>query len=291
MSIKAGVNLSSVQHDLSKDFFGTLERVAEAGYKNIEMIGYNLRNYSRYMDEIPVELFRDKLQELGLSLVSSQESGRSDMSIDSHDWESVCAYYDKLDCHSIVIPSIWMKDREDALRIAEQMNRAGKMMHENGFNFYFHNHAHEFIKDGEKTLYEYIIDNTDPAYVRFELDLGWVIRAGLKPVEILNKLGKRCDIVHLKDISHNPKFPINIFQALKQDSCKEFDGFRIYGSHTSPEDYADLGTGSYDFTELYELIHKLGSVRYAIVENIGASTDKFKSIASDLNVVMKHIQK
>lgn len=61
---------------------------------------------------------------------------------------------------------------------------------------------------------------------------------------------------------------------------------RIHGSNTSPEDYADLGTGSYDFTELYELIHKMGSVRYAIVENIAASTDKFKSLASDLQVVL-----
>jgi sugar phosphate isomerase/epimerase len=289
MTIEAGINLSSVQQELSKDFFGTIERVAEAGYKNIELVGYNLRNYSRYMDEIPVELFKDKLKQLGLSLVSSQEAARMDMPMDSHNWESVCLYYEKLNCHSIAIPSVWIKDREDALRIAEQMNIVGKRMHENGFNFYHHNHAHEFKKEGENTLYDYLIENTDPAYVRFELDLGWVIRAGLNPVELLRKLGKRCDIVHLKDISHNPKFPVNIFEALKQDGGKEFDSFMIYGSHTSPEDYADLGIGSYNFTELYELIHTMDFVRYAIVENIGASQDKFKSIANDLQVVLKHI--
>ncbi|CAN7386719.1 sugar phosphate isomerase/epimerase [Paenibacillus sp. LjRoot153] len=289
MAIETGVNVSSVQQELSKDYFGTLERVAEAGYKNIELVGYNIKSYTRYIDELPVELVKEKLAQFDLSVISTQEVSRSDLPLESHDWDSVCSYYEQLNCHKIVIPSVWMLNREDALRTADQMNRVGRRMRENGFTFYHHNHAHEFKRDGDQTLYDYLIDNTDPDYVRFELDLGWVVRAGLQPIDVLAKLGNRCDIVHLKDISHTPKFPINLFDALRQDGNKPFDSFMIYRDYATPEDYADLGKGSYDLVETFKWIQEKGHVRYAMVENIGASEDKFKSLADDLHVVKQYL--
>jgi sugar phosphate isomerase/epimerase len=289
MSIEAGINLSSVQQELSKDYFRTLERVAMAGYKNIELVGVNMSSYTRFMDEIPPDLLRDKLVQLGLTVISAQESGRMDQPIDSHNWENVLKYYEKINCQSIVLPSVWIKNREEALRAAEQMNHVGKWMRKNGFKLYFHNHVHEFKRDGDVTLYDYLIENTDSAYVWFELDLGWVLRAGLNPVEILTKLGKRCGIVHQKDISKTTKFPVNIFEALKQDESKEFESFQIYRDYTAPEDYADLGNGIYDFEETYTFIHERGNVRFSIVENVGASTDKIRSIANDLNFLKQYI--
>ncbi|MEH7493860.1 sugar phosphate isomerase/epimerase family protein [Neobacillus niacini] len=289
MAIETGINLSSVQQELSKDYFGTLKRVAEVGYKNIELVGVNMNNYTRFMDEIPTESLRNELLQLGLTVISAQESGRMDKPVDSHDWDSVLAYYDKLNCRSIVLPSVWIQNRDEALRAAEQMNRVGKRMRENGFTLYFHNHVHEFKRVSEETLYDYLIDHTDSEYVRFELDLGWVIRAGLQPVDILSKLGNRCDIVHQKDISNTPTFPVNLFEALEHDGNKEFNSFQIYRKYTAPEDYADLGNGVYDFAETYQFMHEMGNVRYAIVENVGASSDKIQSITNDLHYIKQYI--
>ncbi|WP_284646511.1 sugar phosphate isomerase/epimerase family protein [Paenibacillus silviterrae] len=289
MAIEAGVNVSSVQDDLCKDYFRTLERLAELGYKNVELIGYNKSKYTRFMDDIPIDQLKEKLTQYDLTVISAQELGRSDRPIDVHDWDAVCSYYEQINCHSIVIPTVWMQNRDDAVRIAGEMNRVGQRLKANGFAFYYHNHAHEFQRDGEETLYDILIQNTDPDYVRFELDLGWVLRAGIQPTEILEKLGSRCEIVHLKDININPRFPVNIFEALKQDGMKAFDSFKIYQSYTSPEDYADLGSGAYDLASLFTFIKEMGHTRYAIVENIGASSDKFNSLASDLDIVRQYI--
>ncbi|HZG87987.1 sugar phosphate isomerase/epimerase [Paenibacillus sp.] len=288
MPIETGVNLSSVQLELSKDYFGTLARIAEAGYSNIELVGYNISNYTRYMDVLPANELREKLAELGLSAVSGQEAARMDRPLDDHDWDSVCSYYETLNCRKIVLPSVWISNREDTMRIAEQMNRVGKRMYEKGFILYYHNHAHEFLKDGDRTLYEELIGCTDPAYVRFELDLGWVLRAGHQPADMLKKLGGRCDIVHFKDISPSPKFPVNIFETLHREGDKAFDSFMIYRDYTAPEDYSNLGRGTFDLVEICAFIRGMGHVRYAITENITASPDKFASLANDLRILKQY---
>ncbi|MEK5061426.1 hypothetical protein BK126_05035 [Paenibacillus sp. FSL H7-0326] len=280
MAVEIGVNLSSVQRELSEDYFGTLERIAEAGYRGIELVGYNIRGYSRYRDEMSAETVKDQLDRLGLTVLAAQEPLNLDLPLEHPDWNAMFSYYEKLKCRRIAIPSMWVSSRDEALAAAEQMNRVGKQMKENGFAFYHHNHAHEFLIDGGRTLYEELIDNTDPEYVRFELDLGWVLRSGQVPADILARLGSRCDIVHLKDISRTPKFPVNIIAGLEQ-SGKAFDSFMIYPSLTAPNDYADLGSGTVNVQELCKLINERGHVRYALTENIGASADKFGSLAQE----------
>jgi sugar phosphate isomerase/epimerase len=289
MTIEAGINLFSIHQEQSKDYFGALERVAAAGYTNLELNGINMSSYTRYIDEIPADTLKEKLKQLGLTAVSAHEMCRPDMNIDAHDWESVWSYYDRLKCYSIVLPSVWITGREDTLRTAEQLNLVGTQMRNHGFTFYLHNHAHEFKKIGEHTLFDLLIENTDPACVRFELDLIWVLRAGLDPVDILKKLGDRCDIVHQKDISKTTAYPVNLFEAIKQDSVEELDDYRIYQKYTVPEDHADLGAGAFDFSGIYKQIHEMDFVRYAIVENEGGTPNKMESIANDLKFLKNYL--
>lgn len=289
MVIEAGINLYSVHQELGKDYFGTLERIAEAGYTNLELIGFNMVNYTRYMDEIPAESLRDKLKQLGLKAASVHEMSRPDANIEEHNWDAIWTYYDKLNCHAVVLPSVWITDREDTLRMAEQLNRVGKRMRDHGFTFYLHNHAHEFKRIGEDLLFDYLIENTDSAYVRFELDLVWVVRAGLDPLVFLEKLGNRCDIIHQKDISKMTTYPINLFDAMKLDGVHELDNIQSHRKYVLPEDHANLGTGVFDFIGTYEKIKEMGCVRYAVVENEGASPDKISSIASDLQFLNKYL--
>lgn len=289
MTIEAGLNLYSVHQELGEDYYGTLERVAAAGYKNLELMGFNTRTYRRYIDEIPADQLREKLKQFGLTAISAHEMNNPSTPIDSHDWDTVMRYYDQLHCHSIVLLSVWIKDREDTLRTAEQMNRVGKRMRDQGFSFYLHNHAHEFKRIGEQTLFDLLVENTDPASVRFELDLVWAVRAGLNPLAILNKLGDRCDIVHQKDISPTTAYPVNLFEAIKEDGTEELSDFSIYQKYTVPEDHADLGSGTFDFEGTYKRIKEMGCIRYAIVENEGNSQDKLRSIASDLQVLKRFL--
>lgn len=289
MGIEAGINLFSVHEQLGEDYFGTLERVAAAGYKNLELIGFNTRTYKRFIEEIPAEKLREKIKQLGMTAISAHEMNNPSEPIDTHDWDSVMKYYDQLNCPSIVLPSVWIQDLETTMRAAEQLNRVGKRMRDHGFSFYLHNHAHEFKRIGEQTLFDHLIEYTDPAYVRFELDLVWVLRAGLNPLDILHKLGERCDIVHQKDISPTTAYPINLFEAIKEDGIDDLSDFRIYQKYTVPDDHADLGSGTFDFEGTYARIKEMNNVRYALVENEGASKDKMRSITSDLQVLKRYL--
>lgn len=289
MSISAGINIFSVAKELGEDYYGTLEKVASAGYENIEMIGFNMQKRTRLMDEFPVESVRAKFKELGLKAIAAHEGTMPGQELISHDWELVMKYYGGLECENIVLPSVWIQSREETLKTAEQMNVIGKKLKENGFKFYLHNHAHEFKKVGDQTLFDLFVENTDPSYVNFELDLVWIIRAGLDPLAVLEQLGDRCDMIHQKDLNNNLAYPVSIFEAVQQGGDEDLDVLQAYRKYVSPTDFVDLGTGRVDLATIYAKLHVMGHVRYALVENEGESADKFKSIRNDLKVLKQYL--
>lgn len=63
-------------------------------------------------------------------------------------------------------------------------------------DFYYHNHFQEFqVFEGERIL-DTLLERTDPALVKFELDTYWTVRGGEDPIYWLRKLGERCNLVH-----------------------------------------------------------------------------------------------
>lgn len=285
MSISIGVNLFSVFQALNNDYFGTLEKVAAAGYTNVELITTNFMTGVRYSDSFPLQTIKNKLEELGLKPIAAHE--RLDQ--DAQNWDQLIQENAELGCKAIVLPSAWIKNREDTLQTAEQLNAIGKKCKENDLQFYFHNHFHEFKRWGDTTLYDILVENTDPSYVKFELDLVWVMRAGLDPMAVLEKLGSRCDIVHQKDLNKEV-LHLNVFDAL-QPGDEDLDMMQLYRGkgYIQAGDFVDLGTGVIDFKATYDKIKEMGTIQYAFVENEGISDDKFTSIANDLKVLQKYV--
>ncbi|OPH47924.1 hypothetical protein BC351_39220 [Paenibacillus ferrarius] len=285
MSISIGVNLFSVFQALNNDYFGALEKVASAGYTNVELITTNFMTGVRYSDTFPLQTIKNKLDELGLKPIAAHE--RLDQ--DADNWNQLIQENAELGCKAIVLPSAWIKNREDTLKTAEQLNAIGKKCKESSLQFYFHNHFHEFKRWGDTTLYDILVENTDPAHVKFEVDLVWVIRAGLDPLAVLEKLGSRCDIVHQKDLNKEVMH-LNVFDAL-QPGDEDLDMMQLYRGkgYIQAGDFVDLGTGSIDFKATYDKIKELGTIQYAFIENEGISDDKFTSIANDLKVLQKFV--
>ena len=94
---------------------------------------------------------------------------------------------------------------DDAMRAAEDFNKAGKVLKENGITLCYHNHGYEFIPYGDGTLFDYIAENTNPDYVSFELDILWAIHPGMDPAALLRKYGSRFKLMHLKDLKKGVK--------------------------------------------------------------------------------------
>jgi len=90
---------------------------------------------------------------------------------------------------------------EDAKKAIDDFNRIGKLLKEQyGLTFIYHNHGFEFQPYQEGTLYDLIVNQTNPKYVSFEMDILWAFFPGQDPARLLNKYGKRYKALHLKDL-------------------------------------------------------------------------------------------
>jgi sugar phosphate isomerase/epimerase len=95
----------------------------------------------------------------------------------------------------------------DAMQKAiDDFNRVGKILKEQyGLTFVYHNHGFEFEPYKDGTLYDYLMQQTDPKYVSFELDIFWAFFPGRDPAKLLRKYGSRYRLIHLKDIKKGVK--------------------------------------------------------------------------------------
>jgi sugar phosphate isomerase/epimerase len=287
MAMSIGLNLFSVFKELNEDYFGTLEKVAEMGYKNVELISSNFSTGERYTKIFSVPVIKKKLDELGLHAFAAHEGVAPGKALIDGDWDKIIDENAELGCSSIVMPMAFINSREDTLQTAKDLNSIGEKCKAAGLDFYYHNHAHEFKRVGDQSLFDLLVENTDPDFVKFELDLVWVTRGGYDPIALLETLGARCDMIHQKDLGIHVD-PVNIFSAISGQ--EDIDTMQIYKQVVKPTDFVNLGTGIVDFNTTYQKINEMGIVKYAIVENEGSVGNKLTSIASDLDVMEKYVQ-
>jgi sugar phosphate isomerase/epimerase len=137
----------------------------------------------------------------------------------------------------------------NAQQAVTDFNRVGKVLKENGLTFCYHDHGYEFqpyqagSQQGE-TLFDYIVKNTDPKYVSFEMDILWTTFGGADPVALLNKYGSRWKLMHLKDLK----------KGIKGD----------LSGGTPPENDVVLGQGQIDMPAVLKAAKKVGIKHYFI---------------------------
>ena len=139
---------------------------------------------------------------------------------------------------------------EDAQKAVEVFNAAGKVLKENGITFCYHAHGYEFQPYEDGTLLDYIIENTDPENVSFEMDIFWVQFGGGNPVELLKKYGNRWKLLHLKD--------------MKEGIAKDLTG------GTNVEYNVPLGQGELDMIGILKEARKIGIAHYFIEDESSA---------------------
>jgi sugar phosphate isomerase/epimerase len=149
---------------------------------------------------------------------------------------------------------------ENAKKAVEDFNAAGKVLKENGITFCYHIHGYEFQPYEKGTLLDYIIQNTNPEYVSFEMDVLWTQFGGGDPVALLKKYGNRWKLMHLKD--------------LRKGVPKDLSG------GTSQENDVTLGTGEIDIPGILKEAKKIGIKHYFIEdESSRVNTQVPQSIA------------
>jgi sugar phosphate isomerase/epimerase len=107
----------------------------------------------------------------------------------------------------IVNPSVdreVLKQPDGWKRAAETFNRAGEQSAKSGIQFAYHNHVEEFKPTADGKLpYDILLTESDPKFVKMEMDLGWAHEAKVDPLAYFAKYPGRFPLVHVKDFDKN----------------------------------------------------------------------------------------
>jgi sugar phosphate isomerase/epimerase len=87
-------------------------------------------------------------------------------------------------------------------RRAAELNANGKIAQKFGLKMLVHNHTGEFEKltDSPRTTYDVLLEETDPALVTMQIDLGWTYIAGVDPLALFKAHPGRFELWHVKDV-------------------------------------------------------------------------------------------
>ena len=199
-----GIQLWSVRKDMKENPEGTIEQLGRIGYRFVEMAGYK---DGRFYGMLPAE-FKTLVEANGMSVLSSHT--RLNLPVSDEDWNNATKWWDQcIAAHKavgakyIIMPSMEKTAYQDLAvlkKYCDYFNFVGEKCNKAGLRFGYHNHANEFTTEFEGNIfYDYLLQNTDPKNVIFQLDLFWVYKGGKDATEYFKKYPGRFELFHVKD--------------------------------------------------------------------------------------------
>lgn len=239
-----GLQLYSLRNQFQADVPRTLDQVRSFGIKYVELAGtYGLEP----------QAFNDALKAKGLQAISahySYEQFRDHIDDVIHearvfDLEYVgCAWIDHP--HPL--------DEKTVREMAGVFNRAGELLAKNNLKFFYHMHGYEFAPYENGTFFDLLAKETNPRFVKFQMDVYWVVNAEQDPVKLLKRYGKRFVLMHLKD--------------MKQGTPRNLLG------ETDIENNVSLGQGIIQWTEVIRAAKEAGVKWYFLEDESSRSVDQ-----------------
>ena len=180
-----GLQLYSIRDITPDDLAGSLKKVAELGYKYVEPAGF----FGHSAEEV-----KRMLDDNGLILTgthSSFEDLRPSKILDT------VAYHKAIGNPDYIVPGADLSTLEKIEDFCNVMNFAQPILAAEGIRLGYHNHSHEFeVMPWGSTIHGELEKRTQ---VHFEIDTFWAFNAGCDPVAVMERLGSRIHVIHLKD--------------------------------------------------------------------------------------------
>jgi sugar phosphate isomerase/epimerase len=255
-----GIQIYTIRDLMQKDATGSIKAIAAAGYKNIELAGYNA---GKFYGLSPIEL-KTLTSGLGMKIVSSHVAADLPTYFKNN---ALPADYLKAMDDAVVMGQkffIWpflqpafRNDKDNAMRIAELFNKAGAEAKTRGLQFGYHNHAFEFDPIGDTNMMTIFLKETDPKVVQLELDLYWIVFANQDPITIIKNNPGRFALYHVKDIAKSEK-----------------------------RESIEIGDGTIDFNKIFKETKGIGA-EYFFVEQEAYRTTSLEAIKTNYKRICK----
>lgn len=208
----------------------TLAKIKAAGYEGIELNGFMIRptpllvRMLTKMAKMPTGKggnldWKSLVLESGLKVVGIHE----DLGGIERDPDAIIREAEEFGTKYIIITGMYRFDYSDQSameNLKNRLNEVGRQLKTGGIELLYHNHNCEFQKlsDG-RTTYEYLMEETNPECVNFELDSYWPTEAGISALDLMHKLGNRMKLYHINDRGSRLK-KVPMTPILKSDSME-----------------------------------------------------------------------
>lgn len=270
-----GLQLYTVGDEARKNIDATLARVAKIGYRTVELAGYHGQS---------VQALRAAGNRHGLKFTSIHvgATGRPGEPGLDQDLPKLAADLHALGVTDVVMPMFPTPERfggpkdgegfvpymqrvtagltrDDWQRTADLLNDRGGKLRAEGLRLGYHNHNQEFAPLGNTTGFDLLLSGTSADAVSFELDVGWVAAAGVDPVALLKRHGRRFQLMHVKDIKPSTKSNF----ALQQDPT-------------------EVGSGKLPWPTLLPAAFNAGVRKFYVEQEPPFSMDRFAAIEKSL---------
>ena len=232
-----GLQLYSVRDVIGKDIKKIIAEASSIGYRVIETFDYNPTN--KFFG-LGAKDFYTLLKDYGIT-APSNHLGVDTLFKDGSltEIERFIEASAPLNSTYITVPYLdyrYRRTADDYKRHANTFNKAGELCNKAGMKLAYHNHEFEFKKFGDTTGLEILINETDPNLMHFELDIYWVARSNVDPLQFMRKYKGRFPLWHVKDMSK-----------------------------TNKDHNTEIGNGNIDFVSLFKEAKSFG-LKHAFVE-------------------------
>jgi sugar phosphate isomerase/epimerase len=188
---------------IESDVEGSFKALADDGYEVVEISNYNPAN-GTVAGFTPAD-YAKIARKYGLEIISSHARGKFDVKdVDGTlaSWGKVFDDHKAMGCKYVVLPmNMWANNVEGLKAECALMNKIGEEANKRGLKFGYHNHSMEFatVPGTDQFFEDFLIANTDPDKVFFQMDVYWTIIGGQDPVAYMKKYPDRIKVLHIKD--------------------------------------------------------------------------------------------
>ncbi|MCC6803299.1 MAG: sugar phosphate isomerase/epimerase [Anaerolineae bacterium] len=185
MAKPIAVQLYSVREALAQDTEGVIRKIASFGYQGVEPFG-----------GVNAQAVADLCGELGLKIPSTHIGLPLGEKRDE-----MLNFVRILGCQYLVVPWIApdeFKTVESTIAVCNRLNEANQVARDAGLTLVYHNHWFEFEPLGDTRPYKVMAEHLDPT-IAFEIDTYWAQVSGCDPVAVIDELGTRVPLLHIKD--------------------------------------------------------------------------------------------
>jgi sugar phosphate isomerase/epimerase len=191
-----GIQLYSVKEDMTEDPVSAIKAMASFGYTQLEGfdggkgIFWGMSNTE----------FKALMDDLGLNFIASHANTFENLEEQAEKAGAIGMKY-------LICPWVGpQKSMDDFKRLADDFNKQGETCQKHGLRFAYHNHGYTFDELEGQIPQDYLMENTDPKLVDFEMDTYWVFTAGKDPAEYIKRYPNRFVLGHVKDKSPDLPF-------------------------------------------------------------------------------------